>query len=314
MILHLPSLLLLASTVRGICYFPAVYQGEFVSQAALGSEISYSTITVLYDSIPVWGYCHRRIGNNVILMEDSGGLTCFRCFHLALRSSNVVQVHTRGLDKCFTSEEAAVATCPSPLDMQEQQATEVMLYRTKGFLGEPAVSPTYCPFNGAYTFTYSINDGTETELCSLLKLVGLEYLSEREGLWDNARPWGELLSLGEQQALGIARLLYAKPQYAVLDECLSAVSTEVQAAVYKALSDRKIATVAIMHEVSEVATPYFSQELKLGQAVPAGWSHESRASNSESVLDGPDAVDEELKLESADEEDKDDNPPPPASP
>jgi ATP-binding cassette subfamily D (ALD) long-chain fatty acid import protein len=158
------------------------------------------------------------------------------------------------------------------------------------------------------------SDGTETELCSLLKLVGLEYLSEREGLWDNARPWGELLSLGEQQALGIARLLYAKPQYAVLDECLSAVSTEVQAAVYKALSDRKIATVAIMHEVSEVATPYFSQELKLGQAVPAGWSHESRASNSESVLDGPDAVDEELKLESADEEDKDDNPPPPASP
>lgn len=168
MILHLAPLLLLSLTsVRGICYFPAVYQGEFVSQAALGSDISYSTITVLYDSIPVWGYCHRRIGNNVILMEDSGGLTCFRCFHLALRSSNVVQVHTRGLDKCFTSEEAAVATCPSPLDMQEQQATEVMLYRTKGFLGEPAVSPTYCPFNGAYTFTYSINDGTETELeCS----------------------------------------------------------------------------------------------------------------------------------------------------
>ena len=155
---------------EAICYFPAVYQGEFVSQAVLHTDqhsapqVSYSTITVLYDSIPVWGYCHRRIGNNVILMEDSGGLTCFRCFHLALRSSNVVQVHTRGLDKCFTSEEAAIATCPTQLDMEEQEASEVMLYRTKGFLGEPAVSPTYCPFNGAYTFTYSINDGTETEL------------------------------------------------------------------------------------------------------------------------------------------------------
>ena len=31
-------------------------------------------------------------------------------------------------------------------------------------MGEPAVSPTYCPINGAYTFTYSVNDGTENSL------------------------------------------------------------------------------------------------------------------------------------------------------
>ena len=38
---------------------------------------------------------------------------------------------------------------------------------TKGFMGEPAVSPTYCPINGAYKFTYSVNDGTESSLeCS----------------------------------------------------------------------------------------------------------------------------------------------------
>ena len=38
---------------------------------------------------------------------------------------------------------------------------------TKGFMGEPAVSPTYCPINGAYQFTYSVNDGTESSLeCS----------------------------------------------------------------------------------------------------------------------------------------------------
>jgi hypothetical protein len=38
---------------------------------------------------------------------------------------------------------------------------------TKGFMGEPAVSPTYCPINGAYSFTYSVNDGTENSLeCS----------------------------------------------------------------------------------------------------------------------------------------------------
>lgn len=35
---------------------------------------------------------------------------------------------------------------------------------TKGFMGEPAVSPTYCPINGVYSFTYSVNDGTENSL------------------------------------------------------------------------------------------------------------------------------------------------------
>ena len=162
---------LMSHHVSAICYFPAVYQGEFVSQAVLPSpdstsrpEISYSTISVLYDSIPLWGYCHKRIGSNVILMDDTGGITCFRCFQLSLRSSNVLQIHTRGLDTCYTTEEDAQATCVTSMEMYDSDVSEVMLYRTKGFLGEPAVSPTYCPFNGAFTFTYSVNDGSETEL------------------------------------------------------------------------------------------------------------------------------------------------------
>lgn len=129
--------------------------------------ISYSSLSILFDSIPVWGVCHRRIGNNVILVDDTGGLTCYKCFNLVLRSSNVLQIHTSGLDKCYTTEERAMADCPSDMTMRERRAREIMLYRTKGFMGEPAVSPTYCPINGAYSFTYSVNDGTETSLeCS----------------------------------------------------------------------------------------------------------------------------------------------------
>jgi ABC-type uncharacterized transport system fused permease/ATPase subunit len=115
-------------------------------------------------------------------------------------------------------------------------------------------------------------DAVSDELQSLLKLVGLGYLADREGLWGNAKPWGSLLSLGEQQALGIARLLYAKPQYAVLDECLSAVSSEVKATAFAALAERSIAIIGIMHEVTDVAAPYFVQELRLGEAVPSGWT------------------------------------------
>ena len=91
--------------VSSICYFPAVYQGVYETQRVIApmqpgtavtntqstSDISYSNISILYDSITVWGYCYRRVGNNVILKEDTGGLTCFRCFHLSLHSSNILK-------------------------------------------------------------------------------------------------------------------------------------------------------------------------------------------------------------------------------
>ena len=94
-----------------MCYFPAAYQGEYVTQAIMSAvpTISYSKLTVQFDSIPIWGVCHRRIGNNIILVDeipdggDNGnaysGTRCFKCFNLVLRSANVLQIHTSGLDK-----------------------------------------------------------------------------------------------------------------------------------------------------------------------------------------------------------------------
>ena len=95
----------------GMCYFPAAYQGEYVTQAIMSAvpTLSYSKLTVQFDSIPIWGVCHRRIGNNVILVDEIpgggengnsySGTRCFKCFNLVLRSANVLQIHTSGLDK-----------------------------------------------------------------------------------------------------------------------------------------------------------------------------------------------------------------------
>ena len=57
--------------------------------------------------------------------------------------------------------------------------------------------------------------------------VDLEYLLERYPLEKEVN-WGDELSLGEQQRLGMARLFYHKPKFAILDECTSAVTTDME--------------------------------------------------------------------------------------
>ena len=63
-----------------------------------------------------------------IIFDRTGGTNCIRCFELTLRSLNVVQIHTEGLDKCYTTEEAATATCPTDESIATGKSREITLY------------------------------------------------------------------------------------------------------------------------------------------------------------------------------------------
>ena len=69
---------------------------------------------------------------------------------------------------------------------------------------------------------------TSVRLRALLGMVGLEYLFERPGVLTDEVNWEEELSLGEKQRLAMARLIFHCPKFAILDECTSAVSGEME--------------------------------------------------------------------------------------
>ena len=76
------------------------------------------------------------------------------------------------------------------------------------------------------------SDLTEDRMREILGEVDLEYLLERDGALTEDIIWEDELSLSEKQRLAIARLIYHKPTYAILDECTSAVSSVCEERLY----------------------------------------------------------------------------------
>jgi ATP-binding cassette subfamily D (ALD) long-chain fatty acid import protein len=104
---------------------------------------------------------------------------------------------------------------------------------------------------------------TDTELASILEHVHLAYLPSREGGWETRKEWKDVLSGGEKQRVSFLGLSvssskaddadgngeiivsfashgenkltrsYHRPSYAILDECTSAVSSDVEGLMYE---------------------------------------------------------------------------------
>jgi putative ATP-binding cassette transporter len=69
----------------------------------------------------------------------------------------------------------------------------------------------------------------------LLAAVGLPAMAER---LDEHAHWNRMLSLGEQQRLGIARAILHAPDFLFLDEATASLDEPAEAALYKLLKER----------------------------------------------------------------------------
>ena len=90
----------------------------------------------------------------------------------------------------------------------------------------------------AAAVTYPAEPGTlrpRAASAEAIGAVGLPALAQR---LDEEAHWNRMLSLGEQQRLGIARALLQAPDFLFLDEATASLDEPAEAALYRLLQER----------------------------------------------------------------------------
>ncbi len=90
-----------------------------------------------------------------------------------------------------------------------------------------------------------VGEIADAELAALLMQVNLTDLPDRVGGFDVEAKWHDLLSLGEQQQIAFARLLFNHPTYAFLDEATSALDPGNEDALYHCLASARISVISV---------------------------------------------------------------------
>ncbi len=104
----------------------------------------------------------------------------------------------------------------------------------------------------------------KSKLAEVLKDVGLKGFHNR---LEEVNDWARVLSLGEQQRIGIARALLSKPHWLVMDEATSAMDEKSEAHLYRLLRSRLPDTTFISIGHRESLKALHVKEIRLGEAV-----------------------------------------------
>ncbi|KAL9083619.1 MAG: hypothetical protein Q9165_008434 [Trypethelium subeluteriae] len=91
----------------------------------------------------------------------------------------------------------------------------------------------------------------DADLYRILAVVEVEGIVDRyaEG-WDAEQEWTDALSGGLQQRVAMARLFYHAPKYAILDECTSSVTLEIERVMYDEAKRLGITLMTVSHRRS----------------------------------------------------------------
>jgi putative ATP-binding cassette transporter len=115
----------------------------------------------------------------------------------------------------------------------------------------------------------------DAAILEALREFGVEAVVQRAGGLDAERDWDELLSLGEQQALALARILLIAPRFACLDRPGTVLGARARLFALDVLTKRSIALLTFADDDAELAARH---DARLELAVEGSWRWQERAS------------------------------------
>jgi len=111
---------------------------------------------------------------------------------------------------------------------------------------------------------------SDADITALLHALGVEAVVARAGGYDSEQDWDDLLSLGEQQMLTVARVILAAPRFAVLDRPGTLLPPDRVQCLLGLLAERGIT--AITFSADEALAPFHDRKLVL--ALDGRWRME----------------------------------------
>ena len=116
-------------------------------------------------------------------------------------------------------------------------------YLSRGTLRDQIIYP-----DSLYEFR--AKHGSEDQLRDILKILEIDSVIDRPNGWDSVEEWRDVFSGGLQQRIAMARLFYHKPQYAILDECTSSVTLEMERKMYETAKGLGTTLMTVSHRRS----------------------------------------------------------------
>jgi len=111
---------------------------------------------------------------------------------------------------------------------------------------------------------------TDADLESLLDLVDPSHTIKNQWSMDETKDWIQTFSGGQKQRVAMARLFYHKPHFAILDECTSAVSEEVEGKIYETCKVLGITLFTVSHR--RVLQRYHDYQLRFDGSGGYEWT------------------------------------------
>ena len=114
----------------------------------------------------------------------------------------------------------------------------------------------------AVAYPAEANAFGRTQIADALIAVGLPKLASR---LDEEAHWNRMLSLGEQQRLGLARALLLKPQYLFLDEATASLDEPSEAALYRLIEEKLPATTIVSIGHRSTLEPFHQRQIVMSR-------------------------------------------------